>query len=256
MLDELARAAGPSLRDRHADPFHHRSVFTLINDPAPLEHDVRALIARSFELLDLTAHTGVHPRFGVVDVVPFVALVPGEEGVARALRDDTARWISADFEVPTFLYGPLADGTVRTLPHVRREAFISLAPDFGPTTPSTRLGATAVGARPVLVAWNLWLDGVTFKAARAIAKDLRGPYVRSLAFEVGDQVQVSCNLIDIAQVRPSQVYDRVLAQLPAGEGISRVELVGLVPASLLESEDPDRWGQLGLDPAVTIESRI
>jgi glutamate formiminotransferase len=255
LLDALSISAGPSLRDRHADPSHHRSVFTLINEPEELARDVRSLVAKAFELLDLSRHHGVHPRFGVVDVVPFVALDPAKETEALNLRDATARWIADSFAVPTFLYGPLANAAARTLPEVRRGAFRGLIPDFGPHQASATKGAVAVGTRPVLVAWNLWLHDATLEKAREIARLLRGPYVRSLAFAVGDQVQVSCNLIDVSKVRPSEVYDRVLAALSAGEGISRSEVVGLVPRSLLESEDPARWAQLGLDPGATIEAR-
>lgn len=256
LLDELARASGPSLRDVHADPWHNRSVFTLINDPDQLSVDVRALIAWAFEVLELSGHEGVHPRFGVVDVVPYVALERGDVTVAESLRDETAQWISATYDVPTFLYGPVTNGALRTLPEVRSTAFAALSPDFGPSSPSPRWGAVAVGTRPILVAWNIWLRATSITRAREFARAVRGPHVRSLAFEVGDQVQVSCNLIDVDTVRPSQVYDRVQFLLDATERITRAELVGLVPAALLQHEDPARWAQLGLDPRSTIEERI
>lgn len=254
-LAALSRAAGASLRDRHADPYHHRSVFTLVNDPNALTRDVKDLLIKAFEILDLSDHEGVHPRFGVVDVVPFVALAPDDPDDARRMRDDTARWISGAFAVPTFLYGRLSNGTTRTLPELRKGAFSTLAPDFGPPTPSSTLGAVAVGERGVLVAWNIWLGNTTIERARELARIVRSSSVRSLAFEVGDQVQVSCNLIDIATARPSHVYDRVRAALAPGEVIDGVELVGLIPRSLLEAEDPTRWGQLGLGPDLTIEAR-
>ncbi|MHB1209026.1 MAG: hypothetical protein ACYC1I_04890 [Acidimicrobiales bacterium] len=256
LLDELSRAGGPSLSDRHFDQWHHRSVFTLINEPDQLSVDVRALIAWAYETLELAGHEGVHPRFGVVDVVPFVALANVDAPISEALRDETARWISHTFDVPTFLYGPVTNGVVRTLPEVRASAFADLSPDYGPSSPSPRWGAVAVGARPVLVAWNLWLRATTLERARMLARVVRGPGVRSLAFTVGDQVQVSCNLIDVANVRASEVYDRVESMLEGAETISRAELVGLVPASLLEREDPARWAQLGLDPDATIEQRV
>jgi len=256
LLDALASTAGPSLRDRHSDPFHHRSVFTLINEPTRLRADVHSLLAAAFNALDLSEHEGVHPRFGVVDVVPFVALEPGDESAAEALRDETARWISATFAVPTFLYGPLEGGGFRTLPDVRRGAFRELAPDFGPARPSRTSGATAVGVRPVLVAWNLWLRHTSLARAKEMARALRTGSLRTLAFEVGDQVQVSCNVIDVAHVRLSDVYDQVHAMLQAGEEISRAEVVGLVPESVLAAERPERFAQLGLDPSATIEARI
>ena len=253
-LHELASAASSSLRDVHADPYHHRAVFTLIDPPGPLVAHAHALIGAAYRLLDLTGHEGVHPRFGVVDVVPFVALDPARAGEALTLRDDLARWLAETYRVPVFLYGALGDGTTRSLPDVRRGAFTSLAPDFGPATAPPSLGAVAVGARTVLVAWNLWLRDTSLDEARVIARSLRRPALRTLAFELGDRVQVSCNIVDTAALAPSQVYDEVAAMLTGG-AIERCELVGLVPASLLEREDPARWAQLGLSAEATIEAR-
>ena len=255
LLDELRVTAGHSLRDLHADPFHNRSVFTLINDAERLQRDVRTLISESFQTLDLRSHEGVHPRFGVVDVVPFVALEPEEPSRSVELRDVTAQWISETFEVPVFLYGPL-EGVLRSLPEVRKRAFGDLAPDFGPSTPSTTLGAVAVGARPILIAWNLWLSGVSRDETRALAKAVRRNQVRALALRAGDHLQVSCNLIDPMVVGPSSVYDEVAALLPDGGQIVRAELVGLLPQAVLESEDRSRWDQLGLSEDQTIESRL
>lgn len=254
-LRQLASASGSSLRDLHSDEFHHRSVFTLINEPAGLVVDVRALITAAYELLNLSGHAGVHPRFGVVDVVPFVALNPDEFDHAVQLRDELAPWLAENFHVPVFFYGPLSDGSVRTLPQVRHGAFTSLVPDAGPAQPSPRLGSVALGARPLLVAWNIWLSDVTIDVARTMAKAVRSEAVRSLAFQVGDEVQVSCNIVDVTHAKASEVYDRVLAMVPAGGAIDHAELVGLAPRAFVENEDPQRWAQLGLSAQATIEAR-
>lgn len=253
VLDALSSASGASLRDRHHDALHHRAVFTLINERAPLLADARRLIASGLERIDLRQHHGVHPRFGSVDVVPFVALSGEDPAEACALRDETAHWIATELATPVYRYGPLASGVTRSLPEVRRGARAGLAPDEGPAATESR-GAVAVGCRPILVAWNLWLRGVSLEQARAIARVVRGPAVRALAFDLGDRVQVSCNLIDPSSVGPSAVYDAVAAAAPGT--IERAELVGLIPASLLEREDPARWHQLGIGPTVTIESRL
>jgi glutamate formiminotransferase len=255
LLDELHVTAGQSLRDLHADTFHNRSVFTLINDAESLERDVHALIFEAFRTLDLRTHDGVHPRFGVVDVVPFVALEPEPSSRAVELRDASAQWIATTYDVPVFFYGPV-DGVLRTLPEVRKRAFRDLAPDLGPTTPLPRLGAVAVGARGILLAWNLWLSGVSRDETRAIAKAVRRNEVRALAFRAGESMQVSCNLIDPMVVGPSRVYDEVTALLPEGGRIVRGELVGLLPRAVLESQDESRWEQLGLSVDQTIESRL
>ena len=191
VIDELAEAAGASLRDVHRDAVHNRSVFTLIDEVQPLTEGVRALARAALTLVDLREHEGVHPRFGVLDVVPFVALDPIEAPTARQLRDETADWLADTFYLPVFLYGELKDGTSRSLPDVRRRAFASLDPDRGPTAPDPLRGASAVGARGVLVAWNLWLRRVTLNDASRIAARIRRPEVRSLAFSMGDVVQVS-----------------------------------------------------------------
>ena len=254
-LDALALAAGPSLRDRHSDALHNRSVFTLIDSREELRRNVHSFIVATMKRLDLREHEGAHPRFGVLDVVPYVALDPRRTRDAQALRDETARWVAATFDVPVFLYGPLGDGTLRTLPEVRREAFRSLAPDFGPLAASEERGASAVGARGVLVAWNLWLRDVSLGEARAVVRSIRQKEVRALAFQLGDQVQISCNLIDPLLVGPSQVYDKVTSLLRHG-AIERAELVGLVPAAVVQNEAPSRWTQLDLAEDRTIEARI
>jgi glutamate formiminotransferase len=254
LIDDLRGHAGASLRDLHTDRDHNRSVFTLINEAEPLIRDVRALIADAFQSLDLRAHEGVHPRFGVVDVVPFVALEPETPSRAVNLRDDTARWIGESFNVPVFLYGDVG-GEVRTLPEVRQHAFAELAPDYGPAVATPRLGAVAVGARPILVAWNIWLSGVSRDQTRVIAKAVRRAEVRALALRAGAFMQVSCNLIDPLVVGPGTVYDEVAALVGDGE-VVRAELVGLIPRAVLEAEERRRWGELGLSEDQTIEARL
>lgn len=253
-LAALESAAGTSLRDRHSDPFHHRSVLTLVNDPATLALDTRRLCETTLERLDLRGHEGVHPRLGVLDVVPFVALSAVQADRAVRLRDEAAAHL-AELGVPVFLYGPLADGTTRTLPEIRRRAFTDLAPDLGPGTPDPRWGASCVGQRPLLLAWNLYLEGVGISEARRIAALVRSGSVRALGLEVGPLVQVSCNIIDLDRTRPSELYDQVVAELGEGGRIARAELVGLCPRAVLEREDPARWAQLGLSPETTIERR-
>src|SRR5487761_1928192 len=256
VLEQLTRAAGASLRDRHRDRHHHRSVFTLINDPEPLIEDLHTLAATAYQRLDLRTHRGVPPRFGVVAVVPFVALDPRDRAEACALRDATADWFAQEMAVPVFLFGPLADGATRTLPEVRRDAFESLAPDAGPDYASPARGAVAVGCRAILVAWNLWLRDVSIDQASEMARAVRAPGVRALAFEVGDAVQVSCNLVDVPAARPSQVYDAVADMLSGPGRVDHAELVGLAPRALLDAEDPARWEELGLSLEATVEQRI
>lgn len=255
VLDQLSQAAGPSLRDRHADAAHSRSVFTLIHERDELRRDVHSLIVEALNRIDLRGQWGVHPRMGVVDVVPYVALDDWRADEAVGLRNETAAWIGHTLGVPVFLYGPLRDGSIRSLPEVRKNAFSTLTPDFGPPEPSVERGASAVGARSVLVAWNIWVREISLSEGKRVAAAIRTPEVRALAFPIKEYVQISCNLIDPTIVGPSQVYDQVTTLLSGGE-IVRCELVGLAPEAVVRATDSARWEQLGLSLESTIEARL
>ncbi len=242
LVDEIARAAGSDLLDVHRDADHNRSVITVVGADAP-----PAVIKAAVQRLDLRTHSGVHPRIGVVDVVPFVPLEGSTYDDAVDARDEMSVWISNELHIPVFLYGP-----ERTLPEIRRSAFTSLLPDLGPTEPHPTAGAVAVGARELMLAWNLWLSEPDLDLAKSIATSIRGPGVRALGLQVGDQVQVSMNLIDPLNVGPVEVYDRVAASAP----IERAELVGLAPQVLLDAVSESRWEQLDLSVESTIESRL
>ncbi len=242
LIDQIGRAAGPDLLDVHTDADHHRSVYTLIGEAA-----ARAIAATAVELLDLGSHDGVHPRIGVVDVVPFVPIGPASMTDAIAARDAFAVWAGQELALPSFSYGP-----ERTLPEVRRDAWTTLVPDHGPTRPHPTAGAAAVGARPVLVAYNVWLRDTDLAGAKAIAALVRRPGVRTLGLVVGDEVQVSMNLVDPDLVGPAEVYDLVAEQAP----VARAELVGLVPQSVLDRIDRTRWDELDLAETRTIEHRL
>jgi glutamate formiminotransferase len=248
VLAALAAAAGHDLLDLHSDPHHHRSVLTLVGEEAP-----RAVAARAVELIDLAEHQGAHPRFGAIDVVPFVALEGSRDAEAVVARDGFATWLAREHGVPCFLYG-LPDGPERSLPEVRRRAFHDLTPDRGPTSPHPTAGATAVGARTVLVAYNVWLATPDLDLARRVATAVRGPHVRALAFAIGARVQVSMNLLDPASVGPADAYeavDRLSGRVAAG-----AELVGLLPESVLAAVDAERWATLDLSADRTIEARL
>lgn len=262
-LSELSASAGPVFVDLHRDPHHHRAVLTLAGAPDDVTAAARSLATTTVERLDLRAHDGVHPRLGVLDVVPFVPYEPGHAApddltAAAAHRDDFARWLADTLDVPSFLYGPLAGGRNRTLPDIRRHAFASnggLSPDFGPARPDPRSGATAVGARRVLVAYNVWVSSI--EVARLIAPRVRGPQVRALALVVGKRAQVSCNLIEPDAFGPARLYDAVAAlAAEAGGTVEGAELVGLLPELVLAAVPAARWPELGLSAEATVESRL
>jgi glutamate formiminotransferase len=250
VLGALSAAAGNTLLDVHRDADHHRSVFTLAG--AEVEEAARRLTRAAVTALDLRNHAGVHPRIGVVDVVPFAPL--GASGLAAAVgaRDRFAAWASAELDLPCFLYGP-----ERTLPEIRRSAFRGLAPDTGPSRPHPTAGACAVGARPVLVAYNVWLDSRDRALARRLAAAVRGPDIRALGLAAGGYVQVSMNLIDPLAVGPAVAFDDVRAGAAREHvAVRRAELVGLVPEAVLAAIPPARWAELDLSPERTIEARL
>jgi glutamate formiminotransferase len=263
VLDALAVACGPSLLDRHADADHHRSVFTLAGPGLrDAETAVASLALAVAERLDLTDHEGVHPRFGMLDVVPFCALDEDHE-VAAAAAIGFAEWAASDLELPVFLYDD-ADPLRRSLPELRAAAFVTRPPDLGPTRPHPRLGAVAVGARPPLVAVNCWLDTDDLLVAREIARSVRetdgglaGVRALGLALDSAGVVQVSMNLVDlpVTGIETACTEVRRLAERD-DFAVTKVEIVGLVPEAELERASTEFRAWAELTPDLTIESRL
>lgn len=241
-LNELSAELGADLLDLHSDADHNRSVFTLVGE-AP----ARILTKSAAAMFDIRDHHGVHPRVGIVDVVPFVALEPSSFDDAIAARNRFAEFASSELGIPCFLYGP-----ERTLPYIRKHAFVDLKPDFGPSEPHPRSGAICVGARPILIAYNVWLKDQTVETAKHIAKTIRSNERRTLGLQVGPHAQVSMNLIDHEVTGPAEAYDAVAALAP----IDHAELVGLVPARALARIPRERWSELDLSGEKTIEWRL
>jgi glutamate formiminotransferase / 5-formyltetrahydrofolate cyclo-ligase len=263
VLSRLATACGDTLLDLHADPDHHRSVFTLAGPgPRDAAWAAGALTRAAAAELDLSGHEGVHPRFGILDVVPFVALGEPSGVAVDAAREFAAR-TAAELGIPAFLYAA-ADPEGRDLPSLRRDAFTHRAPDVGPPQPHPRWGATAVGARPPLVAVNCWLDRDDLALARSIAATvrqrdggLRG--VRALGFRLPStgQVQVSLNVTDLAATSVEAACDAVAAGAEtAGAAVNQVEWVGLVPGPAIERCSSAFRARTRLEQSRSIENRL
>jgi len=273
VLSQVSLAAGEELLDLHRDPYHHRSVLTLAGGAAAVESAAQAVARCAVATIDLRAHHGAHPRFGVVDVVPFVAdPTDGAPtgGLALEARRRFAVWAASELELPVFLYGPPAPGSTepeapdggapsheRSLPEVRRRAFVDLSPDLGPPDPRLHAGSVAVGARPPLVAYNVWVARGDIEMARAVAASVRGPAIRALGLVVGDRLQVSCNLTDPFHTGPADAYDRIASALAdAGGAAGPGELVGLLPAAVLAAVPAHRHRVLGISTDATLERRL
>jgi len=242
----IVAVPGAKLLDVQADASHHRSVFTFVAPPAAaVEAAFRAMQVAAARI-DLTAHAGEHPRMGATDVVPFVPVrdVTMDECVALAVQ--LAERAGRDLGIPVFLYARAARRPERErLPDIRRGEFEGLrdrigvdaaaAPDFGPARIHPTAGATAIGARPFLVAFNIYLDTADVAVAKEIARTIRTsggglPSVQASGFDVGGTAQVSMNLLDIDVTAPAAVFAAVEAEArKRGLGIRKSELVGLIP---------------------------
>jgi len=249
-LDALRAAitAVPSVRllDVQSDASHNRSVFTFVAPPqAAVEAAFQAMVVAT-QRIDLTRHEGEHPRMGATDVVPFVPVrdVTMEDCVKLA-RDLSAR-VAERLQIPVFLYAKAATRPERErLPDIRKGQFEGLRdrigtdaaaePDFGPQRIHPTAGCTAIGARPFLVAYNIYLETADVQVAKDIAKEVRTssgglPAVQASGFEVDGKAQVSMNLLDIDVTPPAVVFAMVEAAARArGVGVARSEIVGLIP---------------------------
>jgi len=249
-LDALERALtgvpGVQLLDVQADATHHRSVFTFVAPPdAAVEAALQAMRVAA-QRIDLTSHRGAHPRMGATDVVPFVPVrdmtMDDCVGLARRLAERAA----AELQIPIYLYARAASRPDRErLPDIRKGEFEGLqrridtdpaaVPDFGPRRLHPTAGATAVGARAFLVAFNIYLDTPDVAIAKEIARRIRTsggglPAVQASGFEVEGKAQVSMNLLDIDVTPPATVVAAVeAAAAERGARVLRSEIVGLIP---------------------------
>ncbi len=242
----LTGVPGVKLLDVQADAAHNRSVYTFVAPPdAALEAALRAMRVAT-QRIDMTKHQGEHPRMGATDVVPFVPVrdVTMDDCVALARR--LAERAAAELDIPGYLYARAATRPERErLPDVRKGEFEGLRerigkdpaadPDFGPKRIHPTAGATAVGARPFLVAFNIYLDSADVSIAKDIAKQIRTssgglPAVQASGFEVAGKAQVSMNLLDIDTTAPAMVFAAVeRAARARGVEILKSEVVGLIP---------------------------
>ena len=282
VVDEIVAAfAGASpevlVLDRSSDPDHNRTVLTLAGPGPALVGAAVAGAAACARLIDLTNHRGVHPRMGALDVLPFVPLGeatrlsgaadPDLDCAALAVR--AGRRIAAEAGVPVYLYGAAARRPARAaLPAVRGRGFESLRdapdPDLGGPGLHPTAGATAVGAREVLIAYNVELAGANLELARRIAAAVRErdgglPAVRAMGVALAERglVQVSMNLLDYKVTPPAAAFAAV-AELAerAGARVEASEIVGLVPAAALAGTDPATLRLRGFTPELLLERRL
>lgn len=241
----IVSVPGVQLLDVQTDASHNRSVFTFVAPP-PLALDAAFAAMRvAAQRIDLSQHSGEHPRMGATDVVPFVPVdgVTMEDCVALARQ--LGERAGQELGIPVFLYARAATRPDRVLlPDVRKGEFEGmrgrmLDPDFGPTRVHPTAGATAIGARPFLVAFNVYLDTQDITIAKDIAKQIRTssgglPGVQASGFIVDGLAQVSMNLLDIDITSPAVVFNAIRVRAEKrGVAIQKSEVVGLLPERAL-----------------------
>ncbi len=214
IVDAARQTPGVRLADWSADTDHNRLVVTFVGPPAPVRAAALAAAAVAIERIDLRLHSGVHPRLGALDVLPFVPLAGLTLADCAALAREVGQELAARHDLPVFLYEAAAsDG--RSLPSVRKGAFRSLSPDFGPSLPHPTAGAAVVGAREPLIAYNVVLAASDAAIARSIARELRTgshglPGIRALGLLLPSRglTQVSLNLTRPAETPLLAVFRR------------------------------------------------
>jgi glutamate formiminotransferase / 5-formyltetrahydrofolate cyclo-ligase len=255
IADSVRSIPGVSVLNLHSDPDHNRSVLTFVGEEGPILRASIALARACVAEIDLIAQSGVHPRMGALDVLPFVPL---GRPLSDTTLEDAARLAKKVGEslgalgLPVYLYGAAASAPHReNLADIRRGGYEGLKarindplwkPDYGPRRLPPRSGAVAVGARPFLVAFNAYLDTDDLEVARAIAGEVRErdgglPGVKALGLEVGRRAQVSMNLTDLDRTSIPTALEAVRRSAERrGARVEATELVGLMPmAAVLEA---------------------
>lgn len=253
VVDAIAAAISAvpeaTLLDQTLDADHNRSVITFAGPPEAVAEAAFQAVRRAAELIDMTQHSGQHPRVGATDVLPFVPLGGATLDQCVALARSVGQRIGDELGIPVYLYEAAATRPERAaLPNLRKGEYEGLrdtiatdparAPDFGPAQLGTA-GATIVGARQPLIAYNIYLHTADVEVAKRIAKAVRGSSgglrgVRALGMLVEGRAQVSMNLVDFRTTPIHRVVEMVAREAAAyGVLVAESELIGLIPEDAL-----------------------
>jgi len=270
---EAMKIDGVYLLDREMDADHNRCVITLVGEREPIQEAAIRGVGKAAELIDLTKHQGAHPRMGAADVVPFIPIdgVTIEDCVAMARH--VGAEISKRYQIPVYLYEAAATSPERTnLENIRRGQFegirdeiatnLARRPDFGEARVHPTAGATVVGARKFLIAYNLFLNTTDVEIAKKIAKAVRFSsggfrFVKGAGFLVRGMAQVSMNLTDFEQTPVHRVFELVKREA-ARYGVAPVssEIVGLIPKKALEQAAEWFLQVENFDSSLILENRL
>ena len=273
-LADAVTNGGATLLDVHSDVDHHRSVFTIIGNPDAVENSVLSLARAAVDCIDLTKHRGAHPRIGAIDVIPFVPLrrASMRDAIASAHRVGLA--FAAELDVPVFFYAEAAARrNRRELPVVRKGGFEGLAerlcapgwrPDAGPAAPHSSAGATVVGARRPLIAFNAVLASPDLALADAISRRIRAssgglPAVQAMGVLLVSRglTQVSMNLLNYRLTPPRTVCEHLEHEAKRlGAVVREYELVGCAPAEAFEQWPATFAPVAGLKDSQLLDTRL
>ncbi len=270
---EAMKIDGVYLLDREMDADHNRCVITLVGEREAVQEAAIRGVGKASELIDLTKHTGAHPRLGAADVVPFIPIegVSLEDCVAMACQVGEQIWTR--YKIPVYLYEAAATSPERqNLENIRRGQFEGIRdeiatnparkPDFGEAVLHPTAGACVVGARKFLIAYNIFLNTAEVDIAKKIAKAVRFSsgglrYVKAAGFLVRGQAQVSMNLTDFEQTPIHRVFEAVRAEA-ARHGVvpQSSEIVGLIPKKALEQAAEWFLQIENFDSSLILENRL
>ena len=247
LKDEILSVKNIKLLDYSSDIDHNRSVFTFVGSPKNVLEAAYRLASKSLELIDLNKHKGEHPRIGAIDVIPFVPIKNVTMNDCIMITRGLGRRLGENLNLPVYLYEEAATAPHRrNLANIRRGEFEGLhekmkdpkwKPDFGPDKPHPTGGATAIGARVPLIAFNVNLNTKDVSIAKMIAKAIRErdkgfPNVKALGLELKDKglTQVSINLTNYKVTKVYEVFNKIV-ELAKENGVEVVEseIIGLIP---------------------------
>ena len=270
---EAMKLDGVYLLDREMDSDHNRSVITIAGEREAVQEAAIRGVGKASELIDLTQHTGAHPRLGAADVVPFIPIegVTLEDCVAMARHVGEQIW--KRYKIPVYLYEAAATSPGRqNLENIRRGQFEGIRaeiatnparePDFGEAELHPTAGACVVGARKFLIAYNIYLNTPEVDIAKKIAKAVRFSsgglrYVKAAGFLVRGQAQVSMNLTDFEQTPIHRVFEAVRAEaVRHGVAPQSSEIVGLIPKKALEQAAEWFLQIENFDSSLILETRL
>jgi glutamate formiminotransferase/formiminotetrahydrofolate cyclodeaminase len=249
IMNSITSVEGVALLDRHSDLDHNRTVLTFVGEPAAVEEAAFRSIAKAAELINLDQHTGEHPRIGATDVVPFVPISGLTMQDCVQIAQHLGQRVGEELNIPVYFYEEAATRPERTnLENLRRGQYEALKheigikperdPDFGPKSVGPA-GATVIGARQPLIAYNVYLATDDVSIAEKIARSIRYSsgglrYVKALGLRVEGRAQVSMNLTNFHKTPITLVVETIRREAARyGVQVHHAELVGLIPQAAL-----------------------